>query len=121
MSGHYHDPLGTYDYCNDPRCPRADLPADRNKQGKRTTMPERDGTRIRHIPYAYPDGAGFGDHYVTRDPSLGTADQFDITVFPRGNSTAPAGSPLNTTPHIRIRTWDGEAWQDISFTPIAKG
>jgi len=21
--GHYHDPLGTYDYCTDPRCPRS--------------------------------------------------------------------------------------------------
>ncbi len=20
--GHYHDPLGKYDYCDDPRCPR---------------------------------------------------------------------------------------------------
>ena len=24
--GHYHDPQGKYDYCLDPRCPRAALP-----------------------------------------------------------------------------------------------
>jgi hypothetical protein len=83
-------------------------------------MPARNDNRIRHIPYTYRDGTGFGDHYITQDPSLETASQFDITVFPHGDDNQPAGSPLNTTPHVRVRTWDGERWQNISFTPIAR-
>ena len=75
---------------------------------------------IRHIPWAYPDGTGFGDHYVTQDPSLGTADQFDVAVFPRGDMSRPASDPLREMPHIRIRTWDGDAWHEASATPITR-
>jgi hypothetical protein len=74
--------------------------------------------RIRHIPWAYSDGAGFGHHYITLDPSLGTAEQFDIAVFPRGDDRRRAGDPMRDTPHIRVRTWDGDAWHEASVTPI---
>lgn len=81
-------------------------------EGQDTTAP------IRHIPYAYSDQAGFGDHYITHDPAYRTAAQFDITVFPRGDDRLPAGDPLRETPHVRIRTWDGQQWHTASSTPI---
>jgi hypothetical protein len=77
--------------------------------------------RIRHIPYAYSDGTGFGHHYCTQDHSLRTADQFDITIFPKGDSRRPKGDPMRRTPHIRIRVWDIPAreWREQSVTAIA--
>jgi hypothetical protein len=84
-------------------------------------MSERNDGSLRHIAYTHAYGTGFGDHYITKDPALGTADQFDITVFPHGDNRLPHGDPLCTVPHVRIRTWDGQDWQDISRTPIEKG
>jgi len=71
-----------------------------------------------HIPWAYPDGTGFGHHYVTQDRSLRTAEQFDIAVFPGGDKSRAALDPLRDQPHVRIRIWDSRTWQDVSFTPI---
>jgi hypothetical protein len=84
-------------------------------------MSARNDSRLRHIAYAYPDGTGFGDHYITQDPALGTADQFDVTVFPYGDDRLPHSDPLHTVPHVRIQTWDGQDWQVVSRTPIEKG
>jgi hypothetical protein len=28
QTGHYHDPLGKYDFCDDPACPRSNRAAD---------------------------------------------------------------------------------------------
>lgn len=78
-----------------------------------------DNPRIRHIPWAYPDGTGFGHHYVTQDPSLRTAEQFDVAIFPGGDKSRLGGDPLYDTPHIRIRTWNGQAWHNTSITPIS--
>lgn len=74
--------------------------------------------RIRHIPWTDSTGNGFGHHYITQDASLGTAEQFDIAIFPRGDSMRLGGDPLRNTPHIRIRAWDGQVWQDASVTII---
>ena len=76
--------------------------------------------RIRHIPWCYSTGDGFGHHYITQDPSLPTAEQFDIAVFPRGDKSRIAPDPLRDTPQVRIRTWDGQQWRNTSFTPISK-
>lgn len=85
-------------------------------------MPDSDHTsRIRDIPFAYSTGDGFGHHYVTQDHSLRTADQFDVTVFPRGDKMRPGQDPLRHTPHIRIRVlddFDGNEWRVVSVTPI---
>ena len=83
-------------------------------------MSERTEERIRHIAYSHSDGSGFGDHYITQDKSLKTADQFDVTVFPRGDHNLPAGQMLRDIPHIRIRTWDGDGWHIASVTLIAR-
>ncbi|HEY1700738.1 MAG TPA: hypothetical protein VGG75_13580 [Trebonia sp.] len=75
--------------------------------------------RIRNIPFAYPMGAGFGNHYVTQDKSLRTAGQFIVAVYPCGDSRRSPGDVFLDTPHIVIRTWDGTEWRDASVTPIA--
>lgn len=31
ITGHYHDPLGTYGYCADPHCPRVASPGNRTR------------------------------------------------------------------------------------------
>lgn len=74
---------------------------------------------LRHIPWAYSTGDGFGHHYITDDPGMPTAEQFDIAVFPRGDKGRIAPDPLRDTPHIRIRTFDGSGWTVASVTPIA--
>lgn len=76
--------------------------------------------RIRHIPFAYSDGTGFGHHYITQDDSLPTAGQFDITVFHRGDKSRRGGELLRDTPHVRIRTFDGTDWNIASITLISK-
>lgn len=81
-------------------------------------MSERTSTRLRHIPYALADGSGFGDHYIRQDASLPVAEQFDIRVHPRGDKMRLGGDPLRDTPHVAIKTWDGQAWSEASITPI---
>lgn len=83
-------------------------------------MSERTGDtpRLRHIAYALADGGGFGDHYIRQDGSLPVAGQFDIRVYPRGDTMRLGGDPLRDTPHVTIRTWNGREWTEVSVTPI---
>lgn len=85
-------------------------------------MSDRTGPypKIRHIPWTSATSECFGDHYITRDPSLPTAEQFDIHIYPRGDTMRLGGDPLRTMPHVRITVWDGQAWQDAGIVPIGR-
>ena len=76
--------------------------------------------RIRHLAYTHSTGDGFGDHYVTYDKSLPTAEQFDVTVYPRGDNRRPAGDPFRETPHVVTRVFDGTEWTETGIAPIGK-
>ncbi|HEY1705640.1 MAG TPA: hypothetical protein VGG75_38635 [Trebonia sp.] len=76
--------------------------------------------RIRHLPFADSYGKSFGDHYVTNDKSLPTADQWTISVFAVGDNKRPTGDPFRDIPHVVISVWDGTAWHEASVTDISR-
>lgn len=41
-AGHYHDPLGKYDYCDDPDCPRAKGGSDADRVPGGSPVPPRE-------------------------------------------------------------------------------
>jgi hypothetical protein len=78
--------------------------------------------RIRHLAAANSDGSGFGDHYVTNDKSLPTADQWIVDTYPTGDNRRLLWDPFRDTPHVVIRTWSDatQKWTEVSVTGIAR-
>lgn len=80
---------------------------------------------IRHLPYAYSNGNGFGDHYVNRAPGRFPllAEQVTVTIYPEGNKSLPTGGELAAfryEPHVETRVFTGGRWETRGRTFIGK-